>query len=88
MQDVCLLGYGSANQCGYLAQDEVDWKKWYCQKKVQQKKIKIDVTVKKYVDECKKAGVDPASQGSPLGDNCVGYPLLRHIEQGYDKDGP
>jgi hypothetical protein len=53
---------------------------------IDQKRDKIDQSVQKYYEECKKMGVDPHSQGSPLGDNCAGYPLLRHIEQGYDKD--
>jgi len=88
LQDVCLCYSGGSAQCRYLAQDEVDWKKWYCQKLIRSKKDKIDVTVEKYREECRKAGTDPFSQGSPIGDNCSGYPLLRHVEQGYDKDSP
>ena len=86
LQDVCLCYIGGSNQCRYLAQDEVDYRKWYCQKLIQPKKDKIDATVQKYMEECKRTGVNPYSQGSPMGDNCGGYPLLRHIEQGYDFD--
>jgi hypothetical protein len=68
-----------------LAQDEMDWRKWYCHKKISARKKKIDQTVSAYIEKCKKSGLDPHSQGVPLGDNCEGYPVLRHIQQGYDQ---
>lgn len=86
LQDVCLAQRGDHRQCRYLAQDELDWRKWYCHKLLPNKKAKIDSTVKKYVEDCRKSGLDPRAQAVPLGDNCSGYPLLRHVEQGYDKD--
>ena len=34
--------------------------------------------------ECQKRNKNPLDEKFPLGDNCGGYPILRHIEQGYD----
>ena len=86
LQDVCMAGHHDSRQCRYLAQDEMDWRKWYCHKKMAARKKKIDEAVLQYLDKCKKSGADPHAQGVPLGDNCEGYPILRHIQQGYDQD--
>jgi hypothetical protein len=86
LKDVCLAEIHDHRQCRYLAQDEMDWSKWYCCKKVEAKKRKIDAAIDKYLRECKKNGSDPYSNGVPLGDNCAGYPIFRHIQQGCDQD--
>ena len=74
--DVCLLG--SSNKiktCRYLRNDELDENKWYCQKLQPNSKSKID----------KQVDCDSGSE-IPCGNNCPGYPLLKHITQGYDVD--
>lgn len=85
LQDVCLLHTNSHRKCRYLAQDDDDPYKYYCVKK-SSKKVDIDDETEDHFKECKKKGTDPYVQGVPLGDNCDGYPILKHIEQGYDKD--
>lgn len=87
LQDVCLAGTHDHRQCRYIAQDEMDWRKWYCHKKMAAKKKKIDEAVTQFIEKCKKNGTDPYANPVPLGDNCEGYPILRHIQQGYDQDG-
>lgn len=84
LQDVCLL-QGGYKKCRYLAQDDTDYTKWYCLKKTS-KKDEIDQEVDDFVRETKKKGQDPKKTGTALGDNCEGYPILKIIEQGYDKD--
>lgn len=83
LQDVCLIH--SNNQCRYLAMDNNDWQKWYCLKQQKSTKKKIDKKVSQFIQDAKKSGLDPFSSGVALGDNCSGYPVLKHIEQGYDK---
>ena len=41
-----------------------------------------------FIRETRKKGKDPRKENIPLGDNCEGYPILKYIEQGYDKDKP
>lgn len=86
LQDVCMLHSGDHRQCRYLAQDDNDPRKWYCLKQKKTDKATIDNRIKQFVDDCKKKSIDPKSQGIPLGDGCDGYTVLKHIEQGYDKD--
>lgn len=85
LQDVCLLHYGDHRCCRYLAQDDSNPDKWYCLKKTS-KKAEIDDEASDYIKEQRKKGLDPTKQGYPLGDNCEGYPILKYIEQGFDKD--
>ncbi len=84
LHDVCLLYSGDYRRCRYLAQDDNDSSKWYCLKK-NAKRQDIDDETQEFLKELKKKGTDPRKQGYPLGDNCTGYPILKHIEQGYDK---
>lgn len=86
LQDVCLLYIGDHRQCRYLAQDDTDSRKWYCLKKKGTDKATIDNRIKQFEEDCRKKGIDPKSQGIPLGDNCGGYVVLKQVEQGYDKD--
>lgn len=84
LRDVCLTGQGS-KQCRYLRPDDQDYQKYYCMKKKPTDRRKIDTKVSEYLHDCKKRSLDPDAQGHPLGDNCEGYPVLKYIEQGYDK---
>jgi len=79
-----MLYSGNHKRCRYLAQDDTDSNKWYCLKK-STKKSEIDDETVEFLKELKKKQLDPYKQGIPLGDNCDGYPVLKHIEQGYDK---
>jgi hypothetical protein len=74
--DVCLLdSFNKTKTCRYLRNDELDENKWYCQKLQPNLKSRIDEKV-----NC-NLGLE-----TPCGDNCSGYPLLKHITQGYDVD--
>ena len=84
LTDVCLAFSRSHKCCRYLAQDETEYGKYYCMKK-SPKKVQIDVEIEDFIRDAKKKGKDPKKDNLPLGDNCGGYPILRHIEQGYDQ---
>jgi len=88
LEDVCLVGAGWQNvpvykQCIYL---NASWPNSYCLKKNLVSKKNIEAQVLSHLKDCKKMGIDPKDANVPLGDNCDGYPKLKHIEQGYDKD--
>lgn len=83
LQDFCLLNNGS-KQCRYLAEDESDSRKFYCLKKSPKSKD-IDIEVEDFLQEMKRKGKDPKKENTPIGDNCSGFIILRHKEQGYDK---
>ncbi len=87
LQDKCLLYDGTHKKCKYLAQDDNDWSKYYCLKK-SPKKSEIDVETDAFVREARKKGKDPRKEGLSLGDNCEGYPVMKYLEQGYDKKTP
>jgi len=87
LRDVCLVYDGTYKKCRYLSQDENDYSKYYCLKRTA-KAHDIDVELDDFVRDTRKKGKNPLKENVPLGDNCKGYPLLRHIEQGYDKDKP
>lgn len=80
--NICMLGSGSKT-CRYLGTDDDDPSKYVCLKLASDKK-RID---SKIVDKtAKTGGVLPTHMANwPMGNNCEGYPLLKHIEQGYDK---
>lgn len=84
LKDVCLVNDNSSDKCRYLAQDENDYTKYYCVKKMASKAHEIDAELDDYVKNLRQKGKDPTKENVPLGDNCAGYPLLRNIEQGYD----
>jgi len=84
LQDVCLLYVNDSRKCKYLAEDDSDKNLHYCLKK-SSKKIEIDDESVDLLNDLKKKGINPHSQGMPLGDNCPGYPILRYIKQGYDQ---
>ena len=82
LRNVCLVSSGNCKTCRYLYNDENDYSKWYCSKKLVSKKQKIDGAVAEFLKECKKQSIDPKSKLVPLGDNCHGYPILKHVVQG------
>jgi hypothetical protein len=75
LDEVCLLNFDDVSKtCRYLKNDELDNRKWYCQK--------LQIVAKKKIDkffENKNIRSDV-----PQGNNCEGYPLLKHVIQGYD----
>ena len=83
VSDVWLLGQGT-QQCRYLAEDDVVRNMFYCLKKSKDKKEKIDSEVSSLVKDLKRKGKDIDAQNIPVGNNCSGYIILKHIEQGYD----
>lgn len=82
LQNVCLSGRHDHKTCRYLYQDDIDYRKWYCAKLLQSKRKKVDDAVSEFTKECKKKGIDPKSRAVPLGDNCQGFPILKHVTQG------
>lgn len=83
LRDVCLVYDTTFQKCRYLSQDENDYTKFYCLKKTARAND-IDVELDDFIRDTRKKGKDPRKENVPLGDNCQGYPLLRHINQGYD----
>lgn len=76
LEDVCLLNTSNIiKTCKYLKNDELESNKWYCQKLQVTAKVKID----NFFEQQKNI-----PSNIPQGDNCEGYPLLKHIIQGYD----
>lgn len=84
LQDVCLI-WGGASQCRYLDEDVDDDGDivHICKKKSPFKKV-VDEELVDFLDDCKKTSQDPHKQGVPLGDNCIGYVVLKTKPQGYD----
>lgn len=85
IHDVCLADDMTSDRCRYLTQDEVQTNKFYCLK-LSPKGKKIDEEIDGYVNAMQLKGKNPYADNLPLGDNCSGYPFLRNLEQGYDKD--
>jgi hypothetical protein len=85
LEDICLKYHNNYKTCRYCAEDDQDSSKFYCAKMTAQKAI-IDSEVEDYLKKLKKKNQDLKKQGLPVGDNCTGYPFMKHIEQGYDKD--
>ena len=79
--EVCLLHHpDSTKTCRYLVNDELDPRKWYCQKLRPDAKKAIDITIESVTRKSR------VRLGLASGDNCGGYPLLKHVEQGFDAD--
>lgn len=78
--NVCKQGQGSA-ECRYLEEDGVLFPGTYqCLKSSPHKKI-IDEEVEHYQKRHRQRKNDDV----PMGDNCKGYPVLRHKSVGYDQ---
>lgn len=81
LAEVCLLHHPDPTKtCRYLVNDELEPDKWYCQK--------LRDEAKKQIDEHMSATNRKSRlrSGIPSGDNCEGYPLLKHMQQGFDVD--
>lgn len=83
LTDQCLAFDNSSKKCRYCAQDDDDWSVYYCLKK-SGRKDDCDVEVESFIRDAKKKGDDPYKANFALGDNCPGFPILKHTEQGYD----
>ena len=79
--DVCLC-YFAKEQCRYL--DSGDDGKYYCLKQSPSDKKTVDRKLKETLEEYIKDGGDINDLELPIGNNCKGYPILKHVEQGYD----
>jgi hypothetical protein len=80
LKEVCLLGHSDKSKtCRYLRNDELDEEKWYCQKLQPSIKKKIDRDVLGVLNKNNFHNLACA-------DNCPGYPLLKHVPQGFDID--
>jgi hypothetical protein len=92
VQDVCLFYNANYKTCRYLRDEKIPGigmlgmgQVFHCVKKRPKDKSKIDSRVNDFIKECRKKGQDPNMHNVPLGNNCEGYPIFKHIEQGYDK---
>lgn len=85
LEDVCLAFDPTSSRCRYLDQDGEDMHKFYCLKKMIDRKAIIDLETKNYITDSQKKGEDPYKKNVPLGDNCGGYPKLKYLVQGYDQ---
>jgi hypothetical protein len=82
LAQVCLQGcQNSKLTCRYLRNDEMDDSKWYCQKLQPEVRSRIDRNVDAVLDSPHTVLIK-----MPCGDNCSGYPLLKHVMQGFDLD--
>lgn len=81
LAEVCLLHHPDPTRtCRYLVNDELDPDRWYCQKLRPEAKRQIDDHVSSLSLKSR------LRSGTPCGDNCEGYPLLKHMHQGFDVD--
>jgi hypothetical protein len=81
LAEVCLLHHSDpVCTCRYLANDELDETKWYCQKLRKEESRKINESLAEISNKSK------VRMGIPSGDNCPGYPVLKHLPQGFDAD--
>ena len=81
LEQVCLMQHIDAlKTCRYLVCDELEEGKWHCQKMRVETKAKIDRELSMLDNE------SIVKLGIPAGDNCGGFPLMKHIMQGFDLD--
>ena len=84
LHDICLLYSGGHKQCRYAEEDPQTWR-YFCIKLQKDKKAARDKSIDEYLADCKSNGIDPKKGGACMGDNCKGYPVFKHLEQGYDQ---
>lgn len=80
--NVCKYHEASAESCRYVLIDDHDQGKFYCAKLSLTKKKNIDERVAQYYSDCYTKNVDPLDGGAPLGNNCPGFPIMKHLNQG------
>lgn len=78
LEFVCLFENTDGKKCRYLALDSEDAKDWVCLKKTSKKKV-IDKEVNDYKLIMKNYISDDMP---PMGDNCEGFPVMKHLIQG------
>ena len=83
LRDVCLAYDNSWKRCRFLSNDDDDFDVYHCMKKGN-KKSEINVEIDIFIQETRKKGKDPYKENIAMGDNCSGYPVLKHTLQGYD----
>ncbi len=84
LEDICLI-HGGWKRCRFLAQDDNDFSKYYCLKQTT-RRSEIDDETEEHIRKEISKGKNPRQGNIPLGDNCTkGLPILKHVEQGYDK---
>lgn len=83
LKDICLVNVQNSSRCRYISQDETDEKKYYCLKNTS-KASSVDKNLDDLIYDLKRRNKDPHKENIAMGDNCQGYPFLRHILQGYD----
>lgn len=84
VQDVCMVNSIDVRRCRFLVEDDTNFGRWHCLKLTSRRSI-IDVELETFVKESRRKGQDPYKSNLPFGDNCGGYPIMRTIEQGYDR---
>lgn len=82
VQDVCLFDGISPDCCRYCDYDaEADC--FHCVK-LTPAKGRIDKRLAEIMEEADQNGVNIYDTGEAVGDNCPGFPFLRHVKQGFD----
>lgn len=76
---VCKMNVSNNQTCRYLSEDIIFQGSYQCLKLTGQKPH-IDEAVSDYISS--RVSEDDV----PVGDNCPGYPVLRHAVVGFDKD--
>ena len=76
---VCKMNASSSQTCRYLSEDIIVQGSFQCLKLTGQKLV-IDEAVADYVS------TSVSQDDVPIGDNCPGYPVLRHAIVGFDRD--
>lgn len=80
--NVCKFG-AKQGECRYLEEDAVQPNVYNCLKLSPHRKI-IDEEVEQYSRKARYGGKRYIDD-MPVGDNCKGYPVLRHKTVGYDQ---
>lgn len=81
LEYVCLIDDKNGNKCRYLAYDQDGYSDdWICLKKTS-KKIKIDKEIESFMEQNKNYLITMQDL-PPLGDNCKGFPVMKHLKQG------
>ena len=76
---VCKTSNSTKSPCRYLSEDDIIQGAYQCLKLSAQKQF-IDEAVSNYMHTNK------FEDDVPVGDNCPGYPILRHALVGFDVD--
>jgi hypothetical protein len=75
---ICLHENTDGKKCRYLARDSKKSNNWICLKKTNKRPL-IDKEVNDYKLTMKNYMTE---EMPPLGDNCEGFPIMKHLTQG------